>query len=346
MSDLAGQPLVQLTLAKIRLQMREHEVLFWVFLFPVLLAGALGVAFRNQGESEIRVAVVASAGTAEVLAALEAADGIDARGLEESAAREALRKGKVAIAVAPGEPVQLWFDPTREDSRIARLAVYDAIQRDAGREDVVGVDDREIRDPGSRYIDFLLPGLLGMNLMGTGMWGIGFEIAGARERGVLKRLAATPMRRSDYLISQILGRLVFLVMEVGLLVGFGLVAFGVPQHGAWTTFGIACLVGASAFAGIGLLCAALPRTIQGVSGVLNLAMLPMWILSGIFFSTSRFPDAMQPVVQALPLTALIEALREIMLGGATLAAVAPELTITAVWGVVAFLLALRLFRWT
>jgi len=202
-----------------------------------------------------------------------------------------------------------------------------------------------MRETGSRYIDFLLPGLLGMNLMGTGMWGIGFTIVNQRSRGILKRLLATPMRRSDYLIAQILGRLVFLVVEVAVLVGFGRLAFGVPVRGSLASLATVSLAGAGAFAGLGLLIASRARTVEGLSGLANFVMLPMWVLSGIFFSTERFPQVMQPVIQILPLTALIDALRDVMLEGAGLVRVAPDVITLVVWGGVAFALALWGFRW-
>ena len=106
------------------------------------------------------------------------------------------------------------------------------------------------------------------------------------------------------------------------------------------------VLGALAFAGIGLLVGSRAQTTEAVSGLMNLVMLPMWIFSGVFFSSQRFPDAMQPFVKALPLTQLVSALRAVILGGAGLAEVAPAMLILTAWAVVTFLLALKLFRWT
>jgi ABC transporter DrrB family efflux protein len=200
-------------------------------------------------------------------------------------------------------------------------------------------------EKGSRYIDFLVPGLLGMNLMGTGMWGIGFSIVTARSRGLLKRLVATPMRKRHYLLGQMMGRMVFLIPEVAVLVGFAHVAFGVPVNGSLAALALIAALGAMSFTGIGLLVAARPRTIEGVSGLMNFVMLPMWILSGVFFSPSRFPDAILPLIRLLPLTALNDALRAVMIDGASLPSVADELGILCFWGALAFAVALRLFRW-
>ena len=342
---MSTHPLIQLSRVKFLEFVREPEAIFWVLVFPVLLALALGVAFRSKTPEPLSVAVSDGPGADEAVRALGADPGLRAKLLSEEEARESLRAGKVALVVIPGEPLTYWFDPVREESRIARLAVDAALQRAAGRTDPKATATREMTEKGSRYIDFLVPGLLGMNLMGTGMWGIAFSIVTARSRGLLKRLVATPMRKRHYLLGQMFGRLVFLFPEVAVLVGFAHVAFGVPLNGSIAALAVVTGLGAMAFTGIGLLVAARPRTIEGVSGLMNFVMLPMWIFSGVFFSPSRFPDAMMPAIRLLPLTALNEALRAVMIDGATLAMVAQELAIIGAWGALAFVVALRLFRW-
>jgi ABC-2 type transport system permease protein len=207
------------------------------------------------------------------------------------------------------------------------------------------VTDRQVREPGSRYVDFVVPGLLGMNLMGSGIWGLGFAIVDARRKKLLKRLIATPMSRTQFLASFVLSRLTMLVIEVGVLVGFAVFAFGVPLRGSIPSLLIICLLSALSFGALGLLLASRARTVEGVSGLMNLVMLPMWIFSGVFFSASRFPDALQPFIQALPLTAVNDALRASMLEGAGWQRLGPELGIIAAWLVASFALAVRLFRW-
>ena len=237
------------------------------------------------------------------------------------------------------------FDPTRPESRIARLEAADALQRAAGRTDPLPVRAEEVTEKGARYIDFLVPGLLGMNLMGTGIWSLAFSITNARNRRVLKRLVATPMRRSDYLLSQIAGRMVFLPLEIALLAGFGWLVFDVPMRGSILLLVAVCLLGAISFCGLGLLVGCRVRTIEGASGLANLVMMPMWLLSGVFFSSERFPDVVQPLIRALPLTALNEALRAVMNEGQGLLHTAPQLAILAAWGAASFVAALALFRW-
>ncbi len=342
------RPLWQLTLARFREQLRQPEVLFWVFGFPLLLAVALGLAFRNRPPDVVRIAIEAvPGGGADSLArALGRERGLAATVLPPAEAEERLRKGRIALAVVPGSPVVYRFDSTRTDSRIARLVTDDALQRALGRRDAVAIADRTEMERGSRYIDFLIPGLLGLNLMGTGMWGMGYAVVDARKRRLMKRLMASPMRRSQYLLSFIVARLAMLGPETVLLIGFGMVAFGVPMRGSVLDFAVLVLVGAMCFAGLGLLTASRARTVEMVSGLMNLIMMPMWILSGVFFSSANFPAVMQPLIKALPLTALNDALRAVMLDGASLGALALPAAICAAWGAVSFAVALRIFRWT
>jgi ABC-type multidrug transport system permease subunit len=178
------------------------------------------------------------------------------------------------------------------------------------------------------------------------MWGIGFSIVQARMRKLLKRLVASPMRKREYLLAQIGGRLVLLAPEAGVPLVFGVFILGLPIRGSLLTVSIVCLIGALAFGGIGLLTASRARTFEEISGLKNLAMVPMWVLSGVFFSSSNFPQAVQPLIQALPLTALIDALRGVVLDGVGLAGVARELAILGAWGLGGFAIALRIFRWT
>ncbi len=342
---LRAAPLVQLTRARVVEFLREPEALFWVFIFPVLLAVALGVAFRNQPPAPVPVGVEAGARAAERMAALAASDRIEPRQVDLATGERELRTGRLALVVLASDPPTYWFDPSRPDSRLARLEADAALQSAAGRRDPIAPAERIMSERGSRYIDFLVPGLLGMNLMGTGMWSIGFSLVQQRAGKLLKLFVAAPMRRWQLLAAQISARLVFLALEVGILVLFAVFVLGVPMAGSLAALAAVAVLGALAFVGLGLLVASRARTIEGVSGLMNFAMFPMWIFSGVFFSNGRFPDAVQPLVQALPLTALNDALRGVMLDGAGLAALSGELAILAAWAAVCFLAALRLFRW-
>jgi ABC-2 type transport system permease protein len=340
---LADHPLVQLTLVRFREFRREPEALFWVFVFPILLAAGLGIAFRNRPADVLPVATVDH----NLAAALRQNKQLNVRELSAAAAEEALRAGKVALLAeqrADGG-VTYRYDDTNPDGRTARMLADSAVQRAAGRSDPVPSTDSLVREPGARYIDFLIPGLLGMNLMGSAIWGMGYAIVDARRKKLIKRLVATPMPRQYYLLSYLLSRLLLLVVEVGALVGFGMIAFGTPVRGSLICLCALCVLGSLSFCALGLLIASRARTIEAASGLMNVTMMPMWILSGVFFSAERFPDALQPVIRALPLTALNDALRAITLDGAGLGGVARETAILVAWGVVSFGVALRVFRW-
>ena len=341
-------PLVQLALLKVRELLREPEALFWIFAFPLLLAVVLAVAFRDRPPERVVVGVEAVETAGEAAARVEealAAGGLEVRRLAPRAAAAELAAGKVAIVVVPGERWVYRYDPTRPESRLARLVVDDALQRSAGRTDPYPTAVVEVRERGARYIDFLLPGLLGMNLLGTGVWAVGFYIVSIRVKRLLKRMVASPMRRWQFLAGQIGGRMVFLIPEVGLLLLFGNLVLDVPIRGSFGTLALVTVVGALTFSGLGLLIASRTRTIEGASGLMNVVLMPLWVCSGIFFSTSRFPDAAQPLIQVLPVTAVIDALRAVMIDGATLGAVAGEVALTALWGLAFFAAALALFRW-
>jgi len=338
-------PLIELTSVRTKEFLRETEALFWVFGFPLLLALALGFAFRSKPPDRIPVGIVDGPAAKQQIHALLQSPALFPRLYAESEGREALRRGKISLLVEGGTPPVYRFDATRPDARTARVEADDALQTAAGRRNVFAANDVKVQEQGSRYIDFLVPGLLGMNLMGTGMWGMGFTIVNARMRKLLKRLVATPMRKSHYLIAQFLSRLIFLVMEVTVLVAFGWIVFHVRVNGSIALLAILCLLGGFAFSGVGLLVASRARTLEAVSGMMNLVMMPMWLCSGVFFSYERFPDNVKPVIRALPLTALNDALRSVMNDAAAVTAVAPQIAILLAWGFVSFFVGLRLFRW-
>ncbi len=342
-------PLYELTSMRVREFLREREAVFWVFIFPVLMTFALGIAFRNTAPDKTLVAVEADAtdpNVTEIVNVLSRSPEITVSVLPAEEAARALRSGKVSIVVEPQhDSFDFRFDPTRPESRTARLIVDDALQRGKGRTDVVSVGDEKITEPGARYVDFLVPGLIGMNLMGSGLWGLGFTVVIARSRKLLKRFAATPMRRVDYLLSFMLSRLGFLVLEVAAVVVFASLVFGFTVRGSWLSLSLITLLGGFTFSGIGLLVAARPTTIEGVSGLMNFIMLPMWLLSGTFFSSERFPQIFQPFIKALPLTALNTVLRAVMNEGATLSSNWIPITILLAWCVISFVVALKIFKW-
>ncbi|MGA9640142.1 MAG: ABC transporter permease [Terriglobales bacterium] len=330
---------------------REPEVVFWVFVFPLLLALGLGIAFRNKPADISSVVVIAGEGAQKTVAMLENSpqhSGIRARVLERDAALKAFHFGKFDLAIEPQTDggFKYYYDPARPESVLSRAEVDAALQSAAGRKDAIATSTEASSEPGSRYIDFLIPGLLGMNLMNSGMWGIGFALVEMRQRKLLKRFVATPMRRTDFLLALTSSRLVLMVIEVGLLLGFGVVVFHMPVLGSIFSVMLLGAIGAVSFGGIGLLTACRAQKIESVSGLINLVMMPMWIFSGVFFSYERFPAITQIFIKALPLTALNDALRATIIEGASLASQSGRLLVLVLWGGISFVLALKWFRWT
>jgi ABC-2 type transport system permease protein len=330
---------------------REREIIFWIFIFPLLLALGLGFAFRNKPADKTTIAIVAGPEAQNTLSLIQnsaAHASIQAAIVDHKRAKDGLRLGKFDLVIEPLAPgrVQYDFDPARPESVLSHAEVDQALQSGAGRKDVLSTSIFTSSEPGSRYIDFLIPGLLGMNLMNSGMWGIGFALVDMRQRKLLKRFVATPLRRSDFLMALASSRLILMVIEVGLLLSFGALIFHIRVVGSVLAILLIGAIGAVSFGGLGLLTASRARKIESVSGLINLVMMPMWIFSGVFFSYERFPESAQLFIKALPLTALNDALRATILEGSSLASQSGRILVLVLWGGISFVLALRWFRWT
>jgi ABC-type multidrug transport system permease subunit len=338
-------PLFQLVIYRLREFTRQWEAVFWVYGFPVLMVVVLGIAFQGKPVESISVDVVEPP-TFAYQAALLADKRIKLHVDSLAECQRRLRTGKCDLLIRAGERgLEFVYDPTRPNSLTAKATVDDLIQRDAGRADVVPTTEQEFSEPGGRYIDFLIPGLLGMGLMGGGMFGVGFAIVDMRLRKLLKRFLATPMRRSHFLAGLMISRLIFMIPEIFLLLIFARFAFDVRIYGNLLEVALLILLGALQFAGIGLLVGSRVRSLEAASGLMNLVMLPMWTLSGVFFSYERFPESVLPLIRVLPLTALNDALRAVILEGHGLTIIWYEVLIMSVWTVVTFVIALRIFRW-
>lgn len=343
---------------RLRLFYREPGAMFWTFGFPLVLSLVLGIAFRNREPDPVEVAVAAPEApfpaerrerterVDRALALLSSQSGVVARKMTAREAAAALRIGKVSLVVVPDEGGTTYrFDPTRPESRLARAVADDLLQRGEGRKDAYAPRIETVTEPGARYIDFLVPGLIGLGLMSTGLWGVGFSLAEMRTKKLLKRLVATPMRRSDFLLSFLLVRGGLLLLELVPLLLFARFVFDVHIAGSLVSLVVIALVGGLAFAVMGLLLASRASNPQVVSGLINVVSFPMYLCSGVFFPSSRFPEALEPWLRALPLTALNDALRAVMIDGASLAAVFDKVAISAAWGLACFFAAVRLFRW-
>lgn len=379
-----SNPLGQLTLVRLRLFLRDRSAIFWVYVFPMILLAALGVAFGHRPETRLAVDVAEGPGARVIVSALESSgatqiaprDGIDTEAeapanlfdvhcvpLDEGLHR--LRTGRSPVLVVPraaeGQTVPedavtpdvVWsklaidyrYDPSRPESVAVRAAVDDALQRAAGRSDLLDVHEVVAVEPGGRYVDFVLPGILGLCIMTGGLFGVGMTVVDMRTRHLLKRLVTTPMRKPDFLLSLMLARLFFLISQAVIVLLFARFVFDVAMLGSWFPLMTLVLFGCFAFCGLGLLAACRARTMETASGIVNLITMPMWLLSGIFFSPDRFPAAVQPLVQALPLTPLVSGMRAVMLESGGFTAVMPQLAALAAWSVLTFVGAILFFRW-
>ena len=340
-------PFFQLVLTHLRGYLREPEAIFWTYGFPLIMVVGLGLAFNTEGEAPTSFTVTERAASHPFVKALEEDRSfwIDVLPIDEALTR--LRRNTTALVVSIDDSGQFeyFFDPTNPDGSATRSLVDDGLQRAGGRTDAFESSSRETNAPGSRYVDFLVPGLIGMNIMGAGLWGIGFSTVDLRVKNLLKRLVATPMKRSQFLLSLVGSRVAFFIPEMLFLLVAAHLIFGVPIAGNYFSVLFIAFLGSLTFAGLGLLIASRARRIESISGLMNLVMVPMWLCSGIFFSSERFPDFMQPFVQALPLTQLINALRAVILVGEPLTSQAAAIGMLSAWGAVSYVLALKIFRW-
>jgi ABC-2 type transport system permease protein len=345
MSAPQPHPLKELIKTRLREFLREPGYVFWVFGFPLLLAFGLGLAFREKKPEPPRIAVVAEADPARTRALFQSPL-VHAESLPAREAEHALGRSKVDLVVdARGAEVVMRLDPTQERARLARALADGVLQAGAGRRDPLAVREQAVSEHGSRYIDFLLPGLIGLNLMGSSMWGIGFNLVLARKRRLLRRYAVTPMRHSHFLLAYFFSRCTFLALELALLVGFGKLIFGTTIQGSIPGLVVAAFLGAAAFAAISLVVGARLDNTEVANGWMNFVQLPMWIVSGSFFTYERFPEWLQLPIRILPLTAVTDALRAIYNDGASLAGIGFELGVLAAWSALGFAIALKTFRW-
>jgi ABC-2 type transport system permease protein len=338
-------PLKELLKARMREFIREPETIFWVYAFPVLLAIGLGLAFRNRPPERVFIDIQQQETAAEVAGNLAKHPDFVVATHTKQECMDRLRLGKSALVVIPGPKILYLFDPTRPESAAARQQVDDALQRAAGRLDPLKTEEQRIIEPGTRYIDFLIPGLIGMNILAGSMWGVGYVIVDMRVRKLLKRYIATPMKRSHFLWSILGGRLAFMIPELIVILGAGVLLFKFPIRGSIFSILFLSLLGAICFSGLGMLTACRAQKLETVSGLMNVIMMPMWLLSGVFFSPDRFPDYLQPFIQFLPLTQFNGALRAVILEGASLPSQVWPILFIAAWGALSYFFTLRWFRW-
>lgn len=333
-----------LTLARLREFYRDPVAVFWVHAFPLLVMLALGAAFSQPETRLLSVDLVPGAGgnPEAVMNILRRQPDLRVAPRDQAEATRRLRRAECSLVLEQGEGATLFalHDPQRPDSVLALarvLAAFAVADRVHVRLKTVGVASQ-------RYIDFLVPGLLGVGLMGGGLVGMGYVLVDLRRRGLLKRLRATPARPWQLLAALMLARAAFLLPEAGILLLASWLLFGVSCAGSPFLLAFVLLLGMVQFLALGLLLGAKLRTMEAISGLVSLLMLTQWVFSGVFFGVGAFPAEAQPWLAWLPLTPLVAALRAVMIEGAGLAALLPDLARIAAWTAGSLVLGLALFQ--
>lgn len=361
---LTQNPIYQMVLTRLIEFIRKPQAVFWVYFFPLMMAFSLGIAFREKPVQEMETKVALASGGSDRLSApitsipawIESLKGFQivkempesGKGSLESAL-DLLRRGRVDAVIEWTEAsgpagIRVHTDPTRIESTLAK-ARLEAAYAKSQHPELKPFPEVPLSLGGLRYIDFLIPGLLGINLMGGGLWGVGYALVDLRVRKLLKRFAATPMKVSDLLTSLAISRFIFTMGQLLVLVGVSWLTFGVTIRGNFFEFLFLVCLGGFCFLTIGLFVACRVTTYEAVNGIMNLVMLPMYVFSGVFFSAERFPEFMAPAIKILPLTALNDALRAIMNEGRSLSSLGLELGILTFWTVLCLFLAIRFFKW-
>lgn len=324
---------------------RSKDAVFWTYGFPILMALVLGFAFQPKPLPPVPIAVVAAGADADQLAALARQPRLSLRSLDAAAADAALARGVVDVVLRfeQGQPL-LRAHPMRSEAELATLLVERTL-RDAAQGQGPPIAQEIEQRPGARYIDFLIPGLIGLNLLGAGMWGVGFNLVLLRTQHLLRRLSVAPMRKREFLLGYLLGRFVLVVPEAAAIVLFGVLLWDVPLRGSLLSLAALVVVGGFAFASLGFLLAARAKTIEGIGGLMNLFQLPMWLLGGVYFDVDRLDGIVRRVAEVMPLTHLNRALRDVMLAPNGIVEVAAPLLGLGAFAAVCFLIGLKLFRW-
>ncbi len=341
-----NHPLVQLCLWRLNEFLRRPEALFWTYGFPFIMLVALGFAFRNTSPQPLDIEVIGPRATEVAQQLQHASSDLNVKSFDDGNWSKRLQSGRVnAVVQTASDPAvyELWSEDSRSESRTARWIISSVLSSPA--QPLVTLSPKHLDAPGSQYIDFLVPGMMAMNLMGGGLWGIGFSIVDMRVRKLLKRFLATPVSRVQFMTSLMIVRIVFATFELVALILFSYFVFDVQCKGSLFDLAIVLLIGGVTFVGIGLLIASRVQTIEAISGLMNLIMVPMWILGGVFFSNERFPEVIQPVLKSLPFVALVDSLRAIMLDGVSIMQLGQPIAVMIAWAVGCFVLALKIFRW-
>lgn len=340
-----NSPLVNLIILQFKEFYREPGVLFWAIIFPLGLAGILGLAFFQQDTPQYPIAIVQNQGKS----VLEEKDykvlKINVLNDFEQALLQ-VKRGQALMIVEEGADGSLLFhfDTKNEGS----MQAYRAFVQEYFASEITSLQQTTIAPidiKGARYIDFLIPGLLALGIMNGCIWGIGWNLIDYRIKKLMRRLVATPMKKSTFLLAQIIARAVISVFEAGILLAFALLAFGVSLQGNWLMLLVIYFSGMTAFSGISILMSSRANHTQVGNGLINGITLPMTILSGVFFSYQSFPDWAISLIKVLPLTLLTDSMRALFNEAATLETLWPAILGLWIYGLISFVIGLKVYRW-
>ena len=364
-------PFIQLILVNYREFIREPGIVFWSLIFPVLMSWVLGVAFSNRGELTQTVAIIEPAAVRNIPLAAFLANAEPVITGKDSAITEyrktianpklgntsyrflltrwedallMLKRGQATIIMeARSDSLFFHFDPKNPESRLNYITLSAIIKDESFIKETGSI--KVLEKTGTRYIDFLIPGLLAMGIMNTFLWGISYALIEMRSKKLLRRMIATPMKKSSYLISHFVARVTLAIIEASVLYLFARLYFHIEIQGSLLALIMIFLAGNICFTGIGVLLASRTSSSRIGSGLINFISLPMTVLSGVFFSYHNFPDFVIPFIQTLPLTMLADSIRSIFTEGTGMTQNLPEFFILSGLGIVCFIIGLRIYKW-
>jgi ABC-type multidrug transport system permease subunit len=365
------KPIVQLILLNFREFYREPGILFWAFVFPIAMAWGLGIAFTHKPEQKRDIALIQQLNNpdtsfSKILKLYSKPEfskkdntlrfvirtGTKKTGftifrfipVNWSKASKMLKQGSIVIILEEKDgKLNYNYDPYNTDAQLTYMQLSSLIKN--GNANVDEAEIKPITQFGSRYIDFLIPGLIAMNLMMSTMWGISYTLIETRSKKLLRRMVATPMRKSSFLMAQIIARFVLNLIEATIVFTFAYYYFGITISGSYLALAIIYLMGMLCFSGISILVSSRTSNTYIGNGLINAVVMPMMLLSGIFFSYHNFPDAVVPYIQALPLTMFADAMRAIFIEGAGFADVWIQTFVLGVIGLSTFIVGLKIYKW-
>jgi len=345
--------------ASFKMFFRQREAIIWTVLFPIFMVTLFGfVKFDGIGHIELGVVNEAGDTAARLVSALKAVQTLRVHeGTREYELKELEKGEREMVLVIPDvgslEPAKTLTayvsDEKPQESQLGALILQRVMDEIAFEQSPhpnrVLVRTEPVKSRNLTYIDFLLPGILSMSIMQMGIFGVAFNFVSLKKRGILRRLWVTPINPNDFILAQVATRLIVVMLQIVIMVGFGVAFFDLHFIGSFGDLFIVGMLGAVIFLAIGFALAGVSKSEDHVAPLANVISLPMMLLSGVFFSRSNLPGFIHTVTDYFPLTYLADAMRSIAIDGVALPDVVPQLVGLGVWCIVSCTVAVKLFRW-